>query len=387
MKSKYKLSKVADRWGIYSVFLAIGELNGFKFGTIKEKFHFGINCWLNNTLHNLDLNLEEDRKEAYENIWLERLYLSLDKHFQVTKFMKAGALENRTTLVKLLFKHRQAAHEWDVPIELDATASMIQWEGVLLNDRRLLEKTNVLATKDGILQDIWTIQGLTRNMVKWAATPMLYGSSRACHELWKSKKCQFDLSHITIYSNEINQGALGLANALKDFIINECKPQEVMKVQIFNETIEIQCNRYRTIGDKTIVYELYDSVTKSVRKIVHTTTKQVADLEQFRRYFVTLLVHNIDSQAANHVSNHAMDKYGWLIDIYDAFIIHPNMARDVRKWYREFLILIHSNRTSILNNFFKSIGIGPESQSRWNAVAQMVQPIEGQFKPSMMALK
>lgn len=122
MKSKYKLSKVANKWGIYSVFLAIGELNGFKFGTIKEKAHFGVNSWLNHKLHNLDLNLEEDRKEAYENIWLERLYLSLDKHFQVTKFMKAGALESRATLVKLLFKHKQATHEWDVPIELDATA-------------------------------------------------------------------------------------------------------------------------------------------------------------------------------------------------------------------------------------------------------------------------
>ena len=167
MKSTYKLSKVLDKHGLRAVFLSVAELNGYKLGTIKGKLSYGINCWLTNKLHDLyvlerhiDLptpelwaelkaylpkslstewreshlekltayqhaeakRAEADQSELHENIWLERLYDGLDKHFNVTKFLKSGAVEGRDLLLKLASKHNQSTFEWNIPIELDATA-------------------------------------------------------------------------------------------------------------------------------------------------------------------------------------------------------------------------------------------------------------------------
>lgn len=82
-----------------------------------------------------------------------------------------------------------------------------------------------------------------------------------------------------------------------------------------------------------------------------------------------------------------MDKYGWGIDIHDAFIVHPNAALDVRRWYTAELTKIYENRTSILTNYFASIGIGAEAQAQWNKVKELVQPVQGAFKANLMALK
>ena len=118
----------------------------------------------------------------------------------------------------------------------------------------------------------------------------------------------------------------------------------------------------------------------------HTRTKRVADLDQFRRYFVTLLIHNLDSQVADSIMSKVMDKYGWGIDIHDAFLVNPEAADDVRTWYAQAITDIYDNRASILANYFQSIGIGAEAQSNWERVKQMVKPING-FKCRKMALK
>ena len=165
--STYKLSKVINKHGLKAVFLSIAELNGYKIGTVKGKFHFGIKCWLEHKLHNLlvlerVINLptkelweelkdylpknlrdewrdshieklkaykaaetkraEKHRADQYENIWLERLYLSLDNHFQVQQVIKTKALTQRSALSYIFSKHSASKHEWNVPIELDATA-------------------------------------------------------------------------------------------------------------------------------------------------------------------------------------------------------------------------------------------------------------------------
>ena len=387
MKSTYKQSKVLNRHGLRAVFLSIAELNGYKTGTIKGKLHYGVQCWLSTKSHELDpINSESDRAEVHENIWLERLYDSLDKHFNIlAQSIKTKALTERSALKYIFSKHKDATYQWNVPIELDATASMLQWNGVLLGDERLLLKTNVLVN-NGVLNDAWSLEGIARTQFKWAATPRLYGSSRACHELWQAKKVKYTLEQVNLFNKEISAGALGVADAFKDFLINNCKPQATMTVKIFNEEFKIECNRYSNIGDLTTLYDIYDTQTQSIRRIAHTSIKKVPDLEQFRRFFVTLLIHNLDSQAANYVSNKAMDKYGWLIDIYDAFIVHPNMAKDIRKWYGEYLTLVYNNRTQILTDYFVSIGIGPEAQAKWNQVKSMVKPVTA-FKPSAMALK
>jgi hypothetical protein len=87
------------------------------------------------------------------------------------------------------------------------------------------------------------------------------------------------------------------------------------------------------------------------------------------------------------VANKCFDKYNWIIDIHDAFIVCPEAADDVRTWYIEFMSMVHSRREEILANFFKSIGIGAESQAEWDRVKSLIQPMQGEFKPNKMALK
>lgn len=410
------MKKVLDKHGIKAVMLFIAELNGFKSGTPKAKAHYGLTCWLSGKLHDLDYTdhsshiksmshyedkpitskqkadllaeeakrLDDVRSEAHENIWLTRLYTSLDSHFNATPIIKTKALTARSALVYLASKHLQATHLWDVPLELDASASMLQYIGLLTNDERLLSMTNVIGST---LSDPWAFNGIPRTQFKHAATPMLYGSSKPCHELWQDKKHKYTLEQIKLFNDELATGALSVANAFKEFLITNVKPTETMHPTIFNETFQIECNRYKHIGDTTTKYDIYDTETDSIRRITHTTTRKEADLEQFRRYFVTLLIHNLDSQVANAVISKVMDKYNWGIDIHDAFIVHPNAARDVRKWYSQELTNIYNNRTSILTNYFKSINIGPEAQAHWDRVKSLVQPVKGAFKANLMALK
>ena len=429
--STYKLSKVIDKHGLKAVFLSIAELNGYKIGTVKGKFHFGIKCWLEHKLHDLlvlerAINLptkelweelkdylpknlrdewrdshieklkaykaaetkraEKHRADQYENIWLERLYLSLDSHFQVQQVIKTKALTQRSALSYIFNKHSTSTHEWNVPIELDATASMLQWYGILLGDERLLLRTNVIV-KNGKLNDAWTIDGIPRTQYKYSCTPRLYGSSRECYEIWQDKGIAYTMDQVRIFNEEINKGALGVADAYKDFLISNSKTTEVMKLHVFNEQFLVECNRFKNVGDFTTIYDIYDTETNAIRRVLNTKTKKVADLEQFRRYFPTGLVHNMDSQAANYVSQKAMEKYGWLIDIYDAFIVHPNMARDIRKWYSKFQKLIYANKDSILANYHKSIGISSEAEQEFERIKAMIHPIAGEFNPHYMALK
>jgi len=378
------VNKVLTKHGIKACMLFIAELNGFKSGTVKDKTHYGLHCWLTSKLHEPDYSTEKGRSEAHENIWLERLYDGLDNHFNATSIIKRKAQESREALLYLAKKHLSANYEWNIPLELDASASMLQYIGLLTNDHRLLEMTNVIGST---LSDPWKFDGIPRTQFKHAATPMLYGSSKACHELWQDKKHNYTYEQVIAFNQELATGALGVANAFKEFLITNCKPSETMLVKIFNEEFNIECNRYKHIGDHTDIFKLYDSETGHAKTFHHTTVKKVADLEQFRRYFVTLLIHNLDSQVANTVIGKVMDKYGWGIDIHDAFIVHPNAALDVRRWYTAELTKIYENRTSILNNYFASIGIGAEAQAQWNKVKELVQPVQGAFKANLMALK
>lgn len=158
---------------------------------------------------------------------------------------------------------------------------------MLLNDATLASLTNMV---EGTLTDPWKIEGLPRKMVKEAATPMLYGSTKNAAALWEQNNTTYTLQHIEVYNKALSTGGLGIANSFKDFVLNYCKPQEKMQITIWNDTFDIECNRYRNIGDKTNLYRVYDTESKAVKSVFHTTTKEIADLGQFKRYFQTLLV-------------------------------------------------------------------------------------------------
>lgn len=296
-----------------AVFLFIAELTGsFKAGsgTVEDKIKCGQKDYIKNYLLDLDLSNEEDRKDLHENMWLERLYAELDGYFGV---QSSESLER--FLVIDTEAYRKDTYKWSVPIELDASASMLQYEGILLGDKRLMNMTNVIGET---LEDPWKLEGMSRMMLKKAATPMLYGSAKACHELWQNNGIEYTADDIDLYTKEMADGPFGVANLLKEFIINNASPKAVMKVKIWEEEFEISCNRFRNVGEKTKAYKAWDSTDKLYNVVLHTDTKKIPDLEQFKRYFMTLLVHNLDSQVANKVIGKVMEKYGWGIPIHDA---------------------------------------------------------------------
>lgn len=374
-----------------AVFLFIAELTGsFKAGSgdVNAKIECGQTDYIKNNLHELDLNEEEDRKELHENMWLERLYAELDEYFRlpVAKLVKNP---NSVTIMRHLAVHgentyRTDTYKWAVPIELDASASMLQYEGLLTGDKRLLDMTNVIGET---LQDPWKLEGMSRMMLKKAATPMLYGSSQTCYQLWQDNGIKYTADDIERYTREMADGPFGVANLLKEFIINNANPKTNMKVRIWDEEFEVSCNRYRNVGEKTRAYKIWDSIDQQYNVVLHTDTKKVPDLKQFKRYFMTLLVHNLDSQVANKVIGKVMKKYGWGIPIHDAFIVSPAAAADTRKWYAEELEKIYENRNEILTNFFRSIGITSAAKQQWDDLQKKVVPFEGNFKASLMALK
>ncbi len=93
---------------------------------------------------------------------------------------------------------------------------MLQYIGILLNDRRLMEMTNVIGDT---LQDPWKLEGMSRNMLKKAATPSLYGSSKTCNELWKQNGIKYTPENVALYNKEMAEGPFGVANMFKEFII------------------------------------------------------------------------------------------------------------------------------------------------------------------------
>lgn len=141
----------------------------------------------------------------------------------------------------------------------------------------------------------------------------------------------------------------------KDFVINNVQPKVKMQVRIFNEEFFIECNRFKWEETKKVDYFIYHTKQQKIKK-VSRQVHMVPDTNQFKRYFQTLLVHNLDSQIANHVCT----RMDWVIPNHDAFTIHPNDAWLVRKAYLEKLTEIYYNRKEILRNYFDSIGIAKD---------------------------
>jgi hypothetical protein len=371
--------------GVTANFLFIAELNGYKAGpSMEDKAEYGMNCWLESKFLQLDLSIEKDRKDMYENIWLERIYGDLDKAFSLDGIDGdiKKAMYNAGVDVTL---ELDETHQWTVPIEIDCAASMLQVMGMLLNDYDLANATNMV---EGELTDPWSIEGLTRNMVKKAATPMLYGSSKQAHELWQDEDdMPYTLEDVNTYNKALSTGYLAKANAFKNFLINNAKPTETMVVQLWNDTFEIKCNRFKHVGEVTKAYDIFDTKDNVIKRVFHTTTKAVPDLDQFRRYFPTLCVHGIDSQIMNLLAEYCMDEFGWAIDIHDAIIINPEVAHLVRAKYSEIMGTIRDNRKEILGNFFKSIGISATAQQQWEELQAMVVPLPDDFVCGPMAMK
>lgn len=330
--------------GFKAVYAAIAELNGYRGKNYTDKINNGISMYILREMPSLE---EMDSTGEYENlhirIWLERIYDNLDRYDE-----KLG--------------------NWEVPIELDCTASLLQFYGVLLNNYTYMEGTNLIETKEGF-QDIWTLPYVSRKHVKKAMTPMLYGSSKHPKELWDANKLEYTKVQLNKMSKEIEKGIFAEANKFKNFIIENVEPKETITVNIRGEIFDIECNRFKWEETKQVDYWIYTSQQSLVKKI-SKSVNIVPDPEQFKRFFVTLLIHNLDSQVCNNIC----EVLDWCLPNHDAWTIHPNSSSLVRGIYTSFMFNIYDYRKKILKNYFNSIGITKEYEEKPSKVITNFSP-------------
>lgn len=346
--------KSLNKRGKERIILAIAELLGDKSKSIEAKMQVGINALENRTLLTIDLSTEKGRKYLHNNMWLERIYANWES-YPVTR-------------------------EWTVPIEMDQSASMLQIEGVLLNSKELTSLTNLQESDD--ITDPWHVDGLSRDHVKKFMTPNLYGSSKTPGELWTSNGLSFTMDDIRVINKTITKGPYAIANKFKEFIVENVNPKPEMEVTVWNEKFTIYCNRYTQRGEVPKRYDVYNSNKEMVQTIYHTKTVEEPNLEAFKRYFVTLLVHGIDSQVMDRIAQ----SISWTIPIFDAVITHPSDAMMVEHIFISCMKEIHSDRKEVLSKYFKSIGITSSAAMHWKKVVDLITPIT-EFKPSTISLK
>lgn len=305
-----------DKKYLPDVYRSIAELFGFRAKTLEERELYGLDMYLRKQLP----DVEED---LHSRIWLERIYESLD---------------NVDT------------QPWRVPLELDVTSSVLTVESLLLNDHDLMDQVNLINIDD--IKDAWTFDWCSRSHTKTACTPILYASGKEANELWTRAKLPFTIKQFLKMKNELENGRFKTATEFKKYIIENVSPQEIMEVQILGERFKIKCNRFKWEVQSRKTYSLFDSAQQKV-KFITRDVAMVPDTEQFKRYFVTLLVHNIDSQIANDICM-SMD---YVLPNHDAFMIHPNDIDKLRNVYLQNVRYIYKNRHIILKNYYKSIGV------------------------------
>lgn len=182
---------------------------------------------------------------------------------------------------------------------------------ILTNDHKYMKMTNLIGDT---FNDAWSVPYCSRNMVKKAVTPRLYGSSKEPKELWDSHKMHYNQEQINKITNEIRNGLYANANNFKDFIISNVNPKPKMEVSIWGQKFTIECNRFKPQRTKTIEAWIYTTSQNLLKKVTHHV-ERVPDCEQFKRFFVTCLLHHIDSRVADYICQ----ELDWVLPNHDAF--------------------------------------------------------------------
>lgn len=362
---EHRCNKATEQ-GVINYYLFIAELNGFKNGTKEEKVAFGEECYSNYTYVK-----SSDLDDFYENVWLKRIYDELDTYF-------AKRLKSRISGTEI-------THYWSVPVEIDMSASVLGYIGLLLNHLPFMKRCNMVGDT---LQDAWAHDVITNRKQFKTIMRQCYGSQQPADKMWDDMEIPYTHEEVIAFTKELMHGELAVANAFKDFIIGEANPKPEMVLHVRDEKVFVRCNKFFNVGEVTTKFDLYDTFTNSIRRIHHTDIKRIPDLKSFRRYFVTGLIHGLDGNVMNKVCSEVYDRYQWVIDIHDAMILCPEAANDARRLYANQLEDIHANRNTILENYFRSIGVKASAIHRWkSSVLPLVQPFEGKFKCNPMVLK
>jgi len=326
-----KIIHKSDIPALEEIYLFIAELAGCKAQTWAGKVNAGRFAYYRRDFHDLDLTKEKDRKDLHENIWLERIYNALDQ-------LKANG-----------------SVYWDIPIEIDATMSLAQVVGVLTNDARLLDRTNVI--NETTLLDAWHVEGVPRLHTKTVGTPVFYGSAQTAVKLLKSKKLDYTKEHVQILNKEFNKGAFGVIKGFKDFLIQQSDVKTpVIDMRIWDDQFSVPVNKFRPVGAKTNAYSVWNSETNRQVVFLNHTVETVPDYDRFRLYYPTGLVHNLDSQLMNKT---LLALNEWAIAIHDAILVLP--GSQARAKYVEQLETLRVLRHQILATYRQSIGATSKS--------------------------
>lgn len=338
---------VNNTQALKDIYLFIAELSGQKHcNSWAHKTLAGRSAYLRRELHTIDLDTEAGRKELHENIWLERIYNKLDQLFIY------GSVE------------------WDIPLEMDATMSLAQIVGILTNDARLLNRTNVINPSE--LLDAWYVPGVPRLHTKTVGTPVFYGSAQTATKLLRSKKLDYTKEHIKILNKEFNRGAFGVIKSFKDFLIqNSSVETPIINMKIWDDEFEVEVNKFKPVSAQVNAYKVWDTASKRAVVFLNHEPIKVPDYDRFRLYYPTGLVHNLDSQVMNKVLEQLEE---WAIAIHDAILVLP--GSQARQIYVQVLEELRANRTRILANYRQSIGATSNTANiAWAKLMDKVEPL------------
>lgn len=303
-----------DGWN--NVYLFVAELNHVKAKTWEDKIEQGKEY--------AERRKTSSKCDLHERIWLYRIYENIDKY---------------------------AVRGWYVPIEIDVQACGLCLLGVLTNDHHFMDGTNLIGNT---LKDIWTVPELPREYTKKAITPILYGSGQTPGELWDSHNFEYTQKQENRINNELLDGRFKNVLKFREHLIGNVKPKEKMHVKIWDEEFDVYCNRFKWDMTVPVKYEFLTGTNKA--KEVIKQTAMVPDVNAFKCYFATLLLHNIDSQIANYIC----EEIDWVLPNHDSFICSPNDADYIRELYVEKLQELYRRRHEIMSNYLHSIGIEEE---------------------------
>ncbi len=318
-----------------NAYLYVAELyDGFN-GNIYSKWRKGKKIVEARKFHKLDLSTEAGIDNLYENIWLERLYNDIEAY------------------------NLDSTHQVTTPLEVDFSSSNMVMIGLLLGHSDYVDHKSYM----------WNLPGLTKNHVKFAQTPYVFGSSAGVKSLWVKNKLTFTPSQITLMKQAQTTGKFSIANKLKDIIIKHCNPSTEMTLCVQQEEFIVECNKTKNVGDTTKQYVVYNSSSKQFSIITHTKTHTIPDLKQFKRYFMTGLIHNLDSQILDNI----VLGMNWMLPIHDAGIVTWVGASRMRKLaVREMQFVLDNNKQTMVN-YLKSINL---NQAGWIKYAQLLDEVE-----------
>lgn len=374
---------LATSEGATAKFLFVAQEMGFKDGTREDKEVYGVKCYMENSLPN----------ELAARMWVQRTYRDLDGYYGGPSPLLNIAKKRGVTGFSLLRELASPSYKWVVPIELDMSASVLGYIGLLLNHAPFLERCNIIGDTLG---DAWSHPIITNRVQFKTIMRQCYGSTMTPEAMWEDMGIPYTPEEAKTFREELNEGELAPAAAFKDFLIRNCRMEPEMSLTVGDETFIVPCNKHHIVGEVTSAYDLYCSSSKTVKRILNTKTAKVPDLKSFRRYTVTGLIHNLDSQVMNSTCRAIMDQFNWAIDIHDAIIVCPEAATLAREVYANgatqdspSLKWVHTNRKSILEKYFSSVGIAltPEALKAWDKVQQLVIPLREELQINTMVLK